>query len=99
MINAVIFTVHLIFALVVYTKKWQDESVSMALLNVGLIGILFSVGWGITTMIAKSLMEAEGFGVQFDRDTFALSLLSIAEYFFYKMYYRDLFTEDDTEKQ
>lgn len=99
MINAVIFTVHLIFALVVYTKKWQDESVSMALLNVGLIGILFSVGWGITTMIAKSLMEAEGFGVQFDRDTFALTLLSIAEYFFYKMYYRDLFTEDDTEKQ
>lgn len=100
MITAFIFFLHLIFALVVFTKKWQDENISAALLNMGLIGILFAVGWSVTGMIAKALMETEGFGIYFDRDTFSLVLLLIIEYFFYRMYYKDLFsTEGGKEKQ
>ena len=94
MIAALIFTVHFIFALVIFTKKWQDEALSAALLNVGLIGILFSVGWTITGMISQAVMGPKGLGVLFTRDDFALAILSIAEYFFYKMYYKDIFTED-----
>lgn len=99
MITAFIFTAHLIFALVIYTKKWQDESVSAGLLNVTLIVILFAVGWTITGIIAKLVMEPKGLGIQFDRDTFSLTLLTIAEFFFYRFYYKDDTNLVDTEKQ
>jgi len=90
---------HIIFALIVFTKKWQDENISSAFLNVGLIAILFAIGWTVTGMISQAIMSPKGFGIFFDRDAFSLTILSIAEFFFYKMYYDNLFTEDDKEKQ
>jgi len=93
MITAFIFFVHLFFALYIFTKKWQNENLKSAFLNLALIGILFSVGWTIPTMIAQLFMEPEGFGIQFNRDTFSLTILSIAEFFFYRVYYRDDVTE------
>jgi hypothetical protein len=79
----------------VFTKKWQEETVSTAFLNMALIAILFTVGWSISGIIAKLIMEPQGFGVFFDRDTFSLFLLSIAEYIFYRFYYKEIFTEAD----
>ncbi|AFH49071.1 Hypothetical protein IALB_1361 [Ignavibacterium album JCM 16511] len=99
MITGIIFAIHILFILVIFTKKWQDESLSTAFLNVGLIVILFSVGWTITGMIAKALMEPEGFGRELNRDTFSLVLLTIAEFFFYKFYYSEDFISADKEKQ
>jgi len=99
MITAFIFFAHLIFGLVIFTKKWQEDNIASAFLNVGLIAILFSVGWTITGIVSKLLMEPPVFGIQFDRDTFSLALLSIAEYFFYRMYYGEDLTEDGKEKQ
>jgi hypothetical protein len=49
-------------------------------------------------MIAKVFMEPKGLGLQFDRDTFALTLLTIAEYFFYKFYYNEKTTANGMEK-
>jgi len=89
MITAFIFFAHLFFALYIFTKKWQDENLKGAFLNVILIMILFTVGWTIATMIAKIFMEPEGLGIQYDRDTFALTILSIAEFLFYRVYYKD----------
>ncbi|MEO8233380.1 MAG: hypothetical protein ABI638_13935 [Ignavibacteriota bacterium] len=99
MITAFIFFVHLIFALVVFTKKWQDDNLASGFQNIALIGILFAVGWTITGMIAKLVMEPKGLGMQFDRDTFSLALLTLAEYFFYKFYYNEEPTAADKEKQ
>lgn len=99
MITALIFSAHLIFALVIFTKKWQDESLSSGFLNVTLIAILFTVGWTIAGIIAKLFMEPKGLGLQFDRDTFALTLLTIAEYFFYRFYYKEESNLADKEKQ
>jgi uncharacterized membrane protein YhdT len=99
MIAALIFFSHLVFSLVVFTKKWQDEKLSAGFMNLALIGILFAVGWSISGMIAKALMEQKGFGLFFDRDTFSLVILTIGEYLFYRMYYSDIFTEDDKGKQ
>lgn len=99
MITALIFSAHLIFALVIFTKKWQDESLSSGFLNVTLIAILFTVGWTIAGIIAKLFMEPKGLGLQFDRNTFALTLLTIAEYFFYRFYYNDESNLADKEKQ
>jgi hypothetical protein len=96
MITAIIFSAHLLFSLFIYTKKWQNESVSAAWLNVGLIGILFSVGWTITGSIAPLIMDPKGFGFFFDRDTFSLTLLTIGEFFFYLIYYKDVFRQPET---
>ncbi len=89
MIIAAIFFIHLIFALVIFTKKWQDENLSTAFLNVALIGILFAVGWSIASIIAKLILEPKGFGYFLDRDAFSLLLLTAGEYFFYRIYYKE----------
>ena len=99
MITAIIFFAHFIFLLIIFTKKWQEEGISSAWMNVGLIVILFAVGWTVTGMIAKILMEQAGFGIHFDRNTFSLTLLTIMEVFFYRFYYRDTVTEDGKEIQ
>jgi hypothetical protein len=100
MISAFIFCVHLIFITFIFTKKWQTESLSGAFINAALIIILFTVGWSVTTMISKAIMEKEGLGFYFDRDTFSLVLLTITEFFFYKMYYgKESVNPDETEKQ
>ena len=92
MISAFIFFLHLVFALVVFTKKWQSENLKSGFLNLVLIAVLFAVGWSITGIIAKVVMEPQGLGLYFDRDTFSLTILTIGEYFFYRIYYR----EDET---
>ena len=99
MITAFIFFLHFIFGLVIFTKKWQDENLFAGFLNITLVAILFTVGWTITGMIAKVFMEPKGLGLQFDRDTFALTLLTIVEYFFYKFYYKEDSIATDTETQ
>jgi hypothetical protein len=99
MITAFIFFVHLIFGLVIFTKKWQDENLSSGFQNIALIGILFAVGWTITGMVAKLVMEPKGLGMQFDQDAFSLTLLTIIEFFFYKFYYHEDPTVVGKEKQ
>lgn len=100
MITALIFTLHLVFTIIIFTKKWQEEGLSSGFINISLIAVLFTVGWSISGMFAKLVMEPKGFGIQFDRDTFSLSLLSIGEYLFYRIYYKEKpVTEAGTEKQ
>jgi uncharacterized membrane protein YhdT len=99
MITAFIFFAHLTFSLIVFTKKWQDENMSSGFINLALIGILFAVGWSITGMISKLIMDQKGFGLYFDMDTFSLTILSIGEFLFYRMYYSDLFSEAGKGKQ
>jgi uncharacterized membrane protein YhdT len=97
MISAFIFFLHLLFALIIFTKKWQTEGLKSGFLNLGLIAILFAVGWSITGIIAKALMSPKGFGLYFDRDTFSLTLLSIGEFFFYRFYYQESSEEEKEE--
>ena len=99
MITAIIFAIHFLFVIIIFTKKYQDEGLGSAFLNLGLIAILFAVGWSITGMLAKLIMEPEGLGIYFDRDTFSLSLLTIVEAVFYNFYYNEKITGADMEKQ
>ncbi|MBV6513477.1 MAG: hypothetical protein HRU80_11090 [Ignavibacteriales bacterium] len=91
MITAFIFFAHLLFILIIFTKKWQDENLTTAFLNAGLIAILFTVGWSIAGIPTKYLIDPEGFGIYYDRDAITLTLLTIGEYFFYRMYYPEYF--------
>ncbi len=102
MITAFIFFAHFLFALIIFTKKWQEENLSSAFLNLGLIAILFAVGWSIVGIATQNLLSPKGFGIYFDRDAITLSILTVAEFFFYKFYYKEdkvHTTEADTEKQ
>jgi len=87
MIAAFIFFSHFIFILLIFTWKWQKDGISGAIMNVSLILVLFAVGWTITGMIAKLVMEPKGLGLYYDRDTFSLTLLTLIEFFFYRIYY------------
>ena len=100
MITALIFSAHLVFMLVIFTKKWQDESLGSAFINLTLLIILFAVGWSISTSVVKIFIDSKGFGIQFDSDAISLTLLSITEFFFYRFYYKDdkPSTEAGTEK-
>jgi len=89
MISGLIFFLHIIFALVIFTKKWQTEGLKSGFLNIALIAILFAVGWSITGIIAKAVMNEKGLGLFFDRDTFSLTLLVLGEFFFYIFYYKE----------
>lgn len=95
MITAIIFAAHIIFMAVIFTKKWQDESLSSAFINLALIVILFAVGWSISTSLVKLVIESEGFGIQFDADAISLTVLVIFEFFFYRFYY----SEDRSDPQ
>jgi len=99
MISAFIFFAHLFFVTIIFTKKWQDESLGSAFINLALIIILFSVGWSISTTVVKIFFDSKGLGIQFDADAISLTVLSIAEFFFYRFYYNDInATADDKEK-
>ena len=99
MIAAFIFFLHFLFVIIMFTKKWQEDGLSSGLLNVALILILFAVGWTITNLLAKFLMEPEGLGLYFDRDTFSLTLLTLGEIIFYKIYYKEPITAIDMGTQ
>ncbi len=102
MITAFIFFAHFLFALIIFTKKWQEENLSGAFLNLGLIGILFAVGWSVVGIATQNLIDSKGLGYFFDRDAITLTILSIAEFFFYRFYYKEdnkNTTEADKEKQ
>lgn len=99
MVSAIIFFAHLLFALIIFTRKWQEEGLSSGFINLALIGVLFAVGWSITGIVAKLIISPEGFGKEFNRDAFSLSILVIAEYFFYKFYYYGEPTSGGKEKQ
>jgi hypothetical protein len=87
LITALIFFAHIIFALIIFTKKWQDENLTAAFMNLALIAVLFTVGWTIVTMITQLFISPKGFGILMDADAINLSILTIGEYFFYKFYY------------
>lgn len=101
MVIAVIFLIHTLFAGYIFYTKWRNESIGSAFLNLIFIIILFSIGWSILAMLIKLIFEQEGFGKHFDRDTITLTILTLIEFFFYRIYFwKDkTITEDGKEIQ
>ena len=83
MITLFIFYIHTIAAVTAFTRRWQEEGVWEGILAVGFVVLIFAVGWSMTTVLVQLFTEKEGFGVWFDRDTAALSLLTVLESLLY----------------
>lgn len=79
MVPLFVFYIHTVAAATSFTRRWQDGGWGEGLLGVAFIALIFSVGWSITTVIAHAVMEQQGFGRWFDRDAFALALLTVIE--------------------
>jgi hypothetical protein len=83
MVVLVVFYIHTVAAATAFTRRWQEGGWGEGLLGVALVVLIFSVGWSMTTILARWLLEPRGFGFWFDRDAFALTLLTVIEAIFY----------------
>lgn len=98
MIISLIFALHILFAAFVYYKKAKTDSHKSAFYHLILIVILFAVGWSLINLAAAWVIDAKGFGKEFDRNTIVLIVLTIGEAAFYKGFYKNLFTASGKEK-
>ncbi len=100
MIIAIIFILHIIFTIYIFVKKFTLESLTAALLNLILIIVIFAIGWSLIALVVNLIISPAGFGKIFDRNTISLTLLTISEFFIYRIYYKDMFVSGgDKEKQ
>ncbi len=88
MIDLVIFTIHVVAAAAVFTKRWQEEGTGEAVLSIAFMALIFFVGWGMASFLVKLVLSPDGFGKFFNRDTAGLTLLTLAEGVFYYFYFR-----------
>lgn len=90
MIELLIFHLHIIAALYAFTKNWQERGVKEGLLGVGLIGLLFTIGWALTGTIASLILPDSVNYLYFNKDVLSLLLLLIPEtIFFYYFFLKD----------
>ncbi|MCS6809524.1 MAG: hypothetical protein RML40_11980 [Bacteroidota bacterium] len=85
MIEVVIFHAHILAALYAFTRRWQESSLKEGILALGLIGLIFTIGWAITGSIAKFITPPGGFTSWFTADTLSLVLLVPPELLLFRM--------------
>ena len=83
MITLFVFYIHVIAAVAVYTKRWQEADWKEGLIAVGFVILIFGVGWSMSTFVLKLFMSEKGFGLWLDRDALSLLLLAVMEGLFY----------------
>ena len=87
MIELVIFHLHIVAALYAFTKSWLRNKLKDGILAILLIGMIFSIGWTLTSPIARLLMPAKFNSIWFNQDTLSLILLSFPESLFYYIFF------------
>jgi hypothetical protein len=86
MIPLLVFYLHTVAAVYIFTQQYQKEGFGAAVLAVGFMALIFSIGWSITTFLLKLVITPKGFGFFFDRDALSLLLLTICEGGFYYVF-------------
>lgn len=89
MVELFVFYIHIVGAVAMFTKRWQEEGLSEGLLAVLFVALIFFVGWSITTFLTKLMMDREGLGIFIGRDAASLLLLTVGETILYYFYLRD----------
>ena len=88
MIPLLVFYVHVVFVAGLFTQRWQDEGLGEGSLAIFFAGLIFFVGWSMTSFLVRLVMHQEAaWGV--DRDSASLLLLTGAETVFYYFYFRE----------
>ncbi len=87
MIELIIFHLHILAALYVFTKNWQNIGIKDAFLAVSVVALVFIVGWSISQTIADLIFPASWHSKHFNADTFALSCFIIPEILFFYLFF------------
>jgi hypothetical protein len=88
MVPLFVFYIHVVGITAAFTKRWQEEGLSEAFLAVFFVGLIFFVGWSISSFLMKLVMDQNGVGQFLDRDAISLLLLTVAEAVFYYFYFK-----------
>jgi formate hydrogenlyase subunit 3/multisubunit Na+/H+ antiporter MnhD subunit len=87
MIEMLIFHAHIVGVLYAFTKRWQEDNLREAFTTLGLVGLIFTIGWAITGTIAKLITPTGGFAPWFTADTLSLVLLIIPEVILFRIFF------------
>ena len=85
MIIVTIFYLHILFAVLAFTHRWQEDGLQGGFIILGFIGLIFAVSWAIAGFIIHFIAPTGIRGV-IDADTLSLVILSVIEgvvYYFY----------------
>ncbi len=87
MIEILIFHLHISGALYAFTKNWIKGTLKDGLLALGIIGLIFTIGWALSSPIAGFIMPAKWSSIYFTKDTLSLVLLFIPEVIFFFLFF------------
>lgn len=96
MITLLVFYLHTVAVVAIFTRRYQAEGIGEGFLAVFFMALIFFVGWAMASFVMKLVMPLEGFAVWFDRDAASLLLLTVAESVLYYFYFRDEKNTDET---
>lgn len=99
MIAALILGLHVFVGIYAFWTRGKSAGWGEGVLALAFVGVIFSVGWTIMTMLVSLVFAPEGFAAWFNRDTIALALLTIAEGSFYYFFLRSDGPEQDPTGQ
>ena len=83
MIELLIFHLHLLVGLYAFTRYWQNHSLRDGFLALGVVFLVFVIGWSIMGTIADIIYIDAFENDYFTKDTLGLTLLVIPESFFF----------------
>lgn len=90
MIELLIFHLHLVVGLYAFSKSWKNGKLRDGFLAVGIIGLMFAIGWALTGTLAYAIMPGEWNTIYFNQDTLSLVILAIPEgFFYYQFFFKD----------
>jgi hypothetical protein len=87
MIDLLIFYYHIFVAIYAFTKNWQKATIREGFMAVGLIALIFAIGWALTGSFSYVIWPKSWNTLYFTYDTLSLVLLSIPETFFYYYFF------------
>lgn len=87
MIEILIFHIHIVAALYAYTKRWQEAGIKEGIMAVLLMGLVFVIGWSLTSPVANLILPNAWRTNWFSSDTLGLLLLMIPEIIFFKVFF------------
>ena len=99
MIGVVIFYLHVIGIVAVFTRNYMRGGVSEGLLGAAFFALIFTVGWTFSSFLLKLVVSPEGLATWCDRNTLGLLLLTVLEYVLYRLYFWDYLFRAETTPQ
>ncbi|MBL7999696.1 MAG: hypothetical protein JNL32_13810 [Candidatus Kapabacteria bacterium] len=87
MIELILLHCHIVAILYIFTKRWQEAGAKEGILGVALMGLMFVIGWSVTSPLAGFIMPDAWRTQWFTQDTLSLLLLLIPEVIFFAIFF------------